>query len=33
VRVLALVWLDRLSVTTTISPSGLVVSTVASSCW
>src|SRR6266496_3910967 len=33
VRVLPLLWLDRLSVITTMVPAGLAVSTAASSCW
>jgi hypothetical protein len=33
VRVERLVWLERLSVITTMSPSGLAASTVVSSCW
>jgi hypothetical protein len=33
VRVLELLWLDRLSVTTTIWPSGLAISTAVSSRW
>jgi hypothetical protein len=33
VRVLALLWLERLSVITMMVPSGLAVSTVASGCW
>jgi hypothetical protein len=32
-RVLALEWLDRLSVITMMVPSGLAVSTAASRCW
>ena len=33
VRVLALVWLERLSVITTMVPAGLAASTAVSSCW
>jgi len=33
VRVLALLWLDRLSVITMMVPAGLADSTVASNCW
>jgi hypothetical protein len=33
VGVLALVWLERLSVTTMMVPAGLAASTAASSCW
>jgi hypothetical protein len=33
VRVLALLWLERLSVITTMVPAGLAASTVVSSCW